>query len=883
MPSAIRGYTYGLSSASPIPAAVQLADAVATSRDLVLPPTATYTIAGSQSIGLPAGWYRVQLSGARQSSCTGAASDVCVRNGRTGGSRRSLQATAGVVGFAAVRVEVNAPPVGGSVSASPPSGVSGSTRFELTASGFSDDHPPLRYGFWSQPVGTTTAASRTPLAPESELPVLRGVILPEGTLTIGCTATDAYGASADAAFVTTVQVSAPTMSSEECSAASAAAASEGSASGSAQLTAVCANILTSGGGTGSAEDRMNQAGALINSLASSFELAAGDPAMIGALANQVGALAGSLDVSGDAGKAAAVNLLGLVNNLLEPANIGRMPPAQKNNTLGALGGTLSTVLGLAAASPPASPPPPTALPPPSPMLLYSTPSAPGAPPAPGGLPHLWPSPSSGWRVLPRAGRRIRSYWCGPHVDRRSDQQLKRRGFELNTTSFQLLAARREPTSLPGATLSANAAGATFALPRAAVDVATALAGADDSLDVQLTSFASDPYSYHPSAARRAGVASGFTLRRGSNTLELSGLPAPRVRIRMPLHVDLSMEDNNPQFGSRCGEGSRLECEAELREMNVTYTEKAEECEGLEQSMAVAVFNQEATSECNSVAQMLKDRMDVKERECERFGAAPCSGRGICNANGTCVCDMPYFGTTCGNVLTCAFWNASASMADADLPGRGAPADADTILNRADVSNAPSGSFDGRGCTAVGIENGQAVCDCTHLTLFEMLWETEWWSQETYATIAFPTVNMPFSRWSTLWSDLNQLGWQAYVLTGAVLGVLTILLFWARYQDEHHEYTAYMPTWYRQVRAVENMARGSHERWKRVLAMPLLFILWFLTNHPWIVVFLVKPSDNFRHAHLVIILYNMILAELCFFMIFFGHDDAYTSPASSSSP
>jgi hypothetical protein len=33
-----------------------------------------------------------------------------------------------------------------------------------------------------------------------------------------------------------------------------------------------------------------------------------------------------------------------------------------------------------------------------------------------------------------------------------------------------------------------------------------------------------------------------------------------------------------------------------------------------------------------------------------------------------------------------------------------------------------------------------------------------------------------------------------------------------------------------------------------------------------------PTD-FRHSHLVIILYNMILAELCVFVIFFGHGDS----------
>lgn len=35
--------------------------------------------------------------------------------------------------------------------------------------------------------------------------------------------------------------------------------------------------------------------------------------------------------------------------------------------------------------------------------------------------------------------------------------------------------------------------------------------------------------------------------------------------------------------------------------------------------------------------------------------------------------------------------------------------------------------------------------------------------------------------------------------------------------------------------------------------------------------LVKPSDDFKRAHLVMMLYNCILAELCFFVLFFGYD------------
>ena len=78
----------------------------------------------------------------------------------------------------------------------------------------------------------------------------------------------------------------------------------------------------------------------------------------------------------------------------------------------------------------------------------------------------------------------------------------------------------------------------------------------------------------------------------------------------------------------------------------------------------------------------------------------------------------------------------------------------------------------------------------------MLWETEWWSIETYASLGFPLANLPFSRWSALWTDLGRMGWEAYALTGSVLLVLSTLFLWARHRDRQHEYQAYMPTWYR---------------------------------------------------------------------------------------
>ena len=184
---------------------VQLPAGVATARDLVLPPTAEYILGGVRSIGVPAGVYRAQLQAFDAAACADADNVVCAQNGLglTPSARRlqaSTATSATVIGFASVRVEVNAPPQGGAVQASPRTGVSASTRFAFTASGFVDPHAPLTYEFWSEPIGATGAAQRTFLATASEQSTLRGVILPEGQLRIGCTATDAHGASADATF-----------------------------------------------------------------------------------------------------------------------------------------------------------------------------------------------------------------------------------------------------------------------------------------------------------------------------------------------------------------------------------------------------------------------------------------------------------------------------------------------------------------------------------------------------------------------------------------------------------------------------------------------------------------------------------------------------------
>ena len=420
-------------------------------------------------------------------------------------------------------------------------------------------------------------------------------------------------------------------------------------------------------------------------------------------------------------------------------------------------------------------------------------------------------------------------------------------FALATPNIEMLAERADADALAGAPLEAAAGAASFVLPDAAVAAARAAGGgaAVASVDVQLANFAVNLHAYHPSAARAVGRLSELTLRDtdGGAALAVTNLSSP-IQIALPLAPDLEThaDDANPYLGASCDGPSRAACEAELLALNETHNAKNDECRGVEGS-AASIFTPSAVDECIAAAEAAAEAVRQKEAECEALEIEHCSGRGSCTAAGVCACDGGYYGATCGRVLQCAWWNESAG-------------------------------FEGSGCAAAGVDGaGRLVCECNHLTLFEVLWEVDWSDAETFTTIEFPMLSLPFSRWGQLWELLWSLSWQAYVLVAVVLVVLSILLLWARYKDRQNEYVAYMPRWYRAVRAVETAARHSDRCVVRIAAWPVLFILWFATNHPWIVVFLVKPSSSFKHAHLVMMLYNMVLAELCFFVVFFGYEQS----------
>ena len=55
---------------------------------------------------------------------------------------------------------------------------------------------------------------------------------------------------------------------------------------------------------------------------------------------------------------------------------------------------------------------------------------------------------------------------------------------------------------------------------------TALAHAADEIDVQLTSYALNPFGYHSTAARSIGLPTELALRVGGAPLEMRALPQP---------------------------------------------------------------------------------------------------------------------------------------------------------------------------------------------------------------------------------------------------------------------------------------------------------------------------------------------------------------------
>ena len=394
-------------------------------------------------------------------------------------------------------------------------------------------------------------------------------------------------------------------------------------------------------------------------------------------------------------------------------------------------------------------------------------------------------------------------------------RLPGESFELHSDAIRLAAKRLDAQTLTGTSLSAGGA-SRFVLPSAVLALIAEQGGGSTAaaeIDVEIVEFAANPYAHTASGRFAVGVASELALRlvnssssssSSSSTLSIAGLDASDpIRLSIPLAAPLDDEDDSPFVGSGCGT-NRSACDAELEALNASFTRKLLACRAVE-GQVLSIFSQHAVADCVALSNASQRALEAKEAECAAIEAPPCSGRGTCRADGSCACEGAYYGANCGRVLQCSWWNGSG--------------------------------FESSGCSAVGVaaagdsSSGAATlaCECSHLTLFEALYEVNWADVEVYNTVALPQASLPFSRWGELWESLGRLHPVAYVLMASVLLVLTLLLLWARREDGKTQYVAYMPSWYKFLRRVERTARRSDRCSMRASAWPLLLLLWFLVS------------------------------------------------------
>ena len=633
------------------------------------------------------------------------------------------------------------------------------TPLELRVAGFLSHSPhPLTYTFFCYPavaVGTV-AAARLPLAAASASEVLSDVRLPAGDWNLGCTACDADGLCADAATEAAALVVSDGQSAADLIASATAAlnasspvantSSTGVADAALQTVALlggAAALLpaaTNGSEADGDDSRQLEAAALIDALIdtvlASAEATGGSSVVVGAASVLATATAGVGEATSaagrQAGRKAAEGADAMLSALRMTSSSGGEPwstslSSPRNLALDGIGASLSNLLestSMAAAS--------------STSANVSTGSSPQQA-----------------AYLDEVGRSLVSS-VGTLGALAMQGAAAGDVFKLTTSSFALEVTRKMTASLAQVPMTAPRLGSarsqTFRFPPA---MASLPAVANTTMvDVLVAAFLSDPFSHLPSFTRAISTPLELSLHAvddatlGSSPLAISGLSeSTPIRIEMPLTTRVDAPDDNPFGGARCGQGNRSECEAELRVLNASATARVAECEQNENSV-FSIFDQRGSADCLWLASAAQQAVEAKQQACNALEVLPCSGRGSCGANGTCECDGPYYGLTCGRVLDCSWWD-----------GEGYSTAGCRALGVQRLGGGVAGGGGGGGEGGDG-HDGVLSCECTHLTLFEVLWDVEWGDVEIYSTLGWPMGSLPFSKWAELWDNLGKLHWSA---------------------------------------------------------------------------------------------------------------------------
>jgi len=777
----------------------------------------------------------------------------------------------GLQGFAQVQTEVNRPPFGGSFAASGSEGVVLQTEFVLSASGWTDDDQddlPLSYSFVY-----VSGTSALPFAPSSTFSSLTTTVPIAGAISVYAEVSDQFGSTAQTDKVTLrilwqpegeVALDPTVLAGSIINDFMADALSLGDVA-SVQSVVSCTTALLAEPLYGSASNASNATNAtqiaeaiavrtqlrdeLITALDDSFTASTTETDVLYSHAILVSQLTSQSSELSSTGRVQAALLVDdLVGSFYAAAETGSTSTTAQSS----LFTTLSNVLdgsGLDSLD-----------------ALQSVVNSAGSTTSSRRRRRLTVTQEALADTVSKAVGALAETLLVDTVDGES--------YVLTAAQLSMRASRTSEAGLANATFAvspeAESAGLFVRFPEGFNGSLVNGSGVDTSLpvDVQVTNYASNPRSYDSSAATlciplgngtlssecSSGVGSVMqtvTLRQGPTVLNVTNLSQPieiGFEYTTPAGINTSRECDGLAW-DRC----IAEHDALLRE---AFAKQQDECRVIAQDLFWNWNNASGRyDECIAVVQQLLIAASAKNESCASI-PPPCNAHGTC-VDGLCECDPGILGGQCEVAPNCSFWDTKLlswstegcrlALSNASLP----------------FSN-PNES-----------RTGRLVCQCDHLTDFGLFFggiafDPSSYSAEVFSrmlSLRFPDVNI-FTDTGKFFQKLGEMSageWSAWI---GFLLVMVVLLLIARLWDDRELYRSFMPAWHQ-------LFACKDKPWLKAFS---LVIIWFCTSHFLLQVFFVLPWEGIRHIHRLMILYNVLLAQICILMLFW---DTFVGIADAS--
>ena len=775
----------------------------------------------------------------------------------------SVTANQDECGFATLDLTVNAPPFGGTLEVSPPSGLVLNTTFELTAAGWVDDADdlPLMYTYYHAARGVllaSVAAGGGATVPTEALPlVLTGyyaavdtTVPIAGDREVFVRVVDKYhsGVLSDAADVTlswsvaTDTVEQKTDLVAELVNGDLANAETLEDAGQVQaVVSSAAKLLTEAVDQQSQEtavteeeeesaaeakaNRTKLRTSLIGGLEGSTSSAASS-SFIAAQAQLVSEVTGASDELEDAARLQAASLVGTLAAQLDSAASGDLEAPK------ALAATLSNVL--------------------SDSGVDGSSSGSSRRLSEGGA-------NQGGALVDSVASAVDS--IGASL---VNGAIAGETFTVTASNLALRSARYEDmASVGNLTLSSTADAGNATASNSWVSLA-GLSGANisaaaGSVDVQLVSYALNPRGYASSAASLcwdgddascfSGVASNMTtlsLRQGATTLNVSNLSTPVL-----ISFAVSPPANTTGFGGSCDPDPGQECRDGASATEEALVAEKARCEGVGNARVWGFASVEREWEaCNATIDELSANLTMHEAMCDAV-PVQCSGRGNCSGDGACVCDTGWMGDQCDVEYACRYWSVAL------------------------------GEWSSDGCELVSEDGDTVTCGCTHLTDFGTFAKTVLFEGGlTSISLDISTIDLqlPFLSWAELLAAFETMGvggWLVFVFGYvAMLGAMLTL----HRRDERQVHKGFMPVWHRFL-----SQRDADSRVDKARRVVSLVLLWFLVSHYLFVPFFLLPWEQQTRAQAACTAFAILLGETCLLCLFWSTYKAFGTEWTDEPP